>query len=208
MREYPRRRTVVIRLLGFVVVFGGLSWVVTGGFLRGAPPAPQSPPTPRSTPEVADCGSEIQLVGAFNDCAFIDRTSVDDCAVTADTLQAAFRLDGTSHDWHLSLWISRTYPEPGDYYLGNGGGEVDVTNDATGAVWKSVSGIITTSTPDGRSGRSQCDSSSGGNRPNSCTGTDPQRQRIVALLIVCRPSQSRRLAIVHAPMVVPRADPP
>ena len=153
MREYPRRRTVVIRLLGFVVVFGGLSWVVTGGFLRGAPPAPQSPPTPRSTPEVADCGSEIQLVGAFNDCAFIDRTSVDDCAVTADTLQAAFRLDGTSHDWHLSLWISRTYPEPGDYYLGNGGGEVDVTNDATGAVWKSVSGIITTSTPDGRSGR-------------------------------------------------------
>jgi hypothetical protein len=91
-------------------------------------------------------------VGAFNDCASIDRTAVDDCTVTPHTLYAVFKLDGTSHDWYLSLSIPQTYPEPGDYSLSNGGAEVDVTNDATGAVWESVSGVLTTATPDSRSG--------------------------------------------------------
>lgn len=109
-------------------------------------------PTPPSTPQLADCGSEIQLVGASNDCAAIDRTAVDDCTVTPHTLHAVFKLDGTRHDWYLSLSIPRTYPEPGDYYLANGGAQVDVTNAATGAVWSSVSGDLTTATPDSRSG--------------------------------------------------------
>jgi hypothetical protein len=157
MWEQPRRLTVVFWLVAFVVVVGGGSWIVTGGLGRESAPrqiisTPRSTLTPQSTPLVADCGSEIQLVGVFNDCASIDRTSVDDCTVTPHTLYAVFKLDGTSHGWHLSLSIPRTYPEPGDYYLANGGAEVDVSNDATGAVWRSVSGALTTTTPDSRSG--------------------------------------------------------
>ena len=162
MSEQRRRRTVVFWLVAVVVIVAGGSWIVTGGIgrqgtplsTRASPSTPIPPPTliPPPTPAFADCGADIQLFGAFNDCASIDRTAADDCTIAADTLYAVFKLDGTSHDWYLSLDIPRTYPEPGDYALADGGAEIDVTNEATGAVWRSVSGVVTTATPDSRSG--------------------------------------------------------
>ncbi|MGA7988476.1 MAG: hypothetical protein WCB51_08775 [Candidatus Dormiibacterota bacterium] len=156
MQEQPSRRTVVLWLAAVVIIFGSGSLMVTGALNRhGAPQATSTSPSrpfPQSTPNVADCGSEIQLVGVFNDCVSIDRTAVDDCTVTPHTLYAVFKLDGTTHNWYLSLSIPRTYAEPGDYYLANGGAEVDVSYDATGADWTAVSGVLTTTTPDSRSG--------------------------------------------------------
>src|ERR1017187_2256479 len=143
MLEHPRRRTVVLWLLGFVVVFGGVSWIVTGGIGRLGAPHPATV-TPGATPALEDCNSpHIQFVGVFNDCASIDRTSADNCAVAAHKFYAAFPLIGRSHRFVLYLSIPYMFAEPGDYFLASGGAEVDVSN-AMGAIWRSVSGVITT----------------------------------------------------------------
>ena len=157
--QQPSRRSVLLRLAGFVVVFGSVSWIVTAGIGRGtlSPtidsrtiarlPAPTLGPTPPACRYL-----QLELNEAFSDCTTIDRTSVDNCAVSAHSFYAVFKLLGTRHDFLLRLSIPLTYPEPGDYRLAAGGAEVDVSDDATGAYWKSVSGVLTTSTSDGRSG--------------------------------------------------------
>jgi hypothetical protein len=155
--QQPRRRAVLLWLAGFVVVFGSASWVVTGGIGRGTPPTMDSTitgsPAPTLGPTPPSCGSvRLELNGAFSDCTTIDRTSVDNCAVTPHTFYAVFKLLGTRHDFLLRLYIPNTYPEPGDYSLTNGGAEVDVSDDATGAYWISVSGVLATTASDGRSG--------------------------------------------------------
>jgi hypothetical protein len=66
-------------------------------------------------------------------------------------IHAVFKLIGARHEFLLSLDIPVRYPEPGDYYLA-GGSEVDVTNYATGAFWRSAAGVLSTTTADGRSG--------------------------------------------------------
>lgn len=116
-----RRRTLVLWLVGFVVVLGGVSWIVTGGIGRQSAPHPATL-TPGSTPALDDCSSEqIQLVGVFNDYTSIDRTSVDNCALAPQTFSAAFKLVGARYDFVLYLSVSHTYPEPGDYFLATGG---------------------------------------------------------------------------------------
>ena len=143
MLEQPRRRTVVLWLLGFVLVFGGASWIVTGGVdrLRAARPAIV---TPSATPVLEDCSSaHIQFVGLFNDCASIDRNSADNCQLAAHTFDAAFPLIGRSQRFVLYLSIPGMFAELGDYSLASGDAEVDVSN-TTGGFWKSVSGVITT----------------------------------------------------------------
>jgi hypothetical protein len=155
--DQASRLKVLLWLAGFVVVFGGVSWLVSGGINRGTPSLVHShlstgspEPTPGRTPPF--CGSgQLELDGAFDDCASIDRSSADNCAVTPHTIYAVFKLLGTRHEFLLSLNIPVRYPEPGDYYL-TGGSEVDVTNDATGAFWRSVAGVLSTTTADGRSG--------------------------------------------------------
>jgi hypothetical protein len=154
----PRRGAVLLWLAGFVVVFGGASWIVTGGISRDTPPALEShtitsSPMPTLGPTPPFCASfQLELNGAFSDCTSIDRTSVDNCAVSTHAFYAVFKLRGTRHDFLLRLNIPFTYPEPGDYNLANGGAEVDVSDDATGEYWTSASGVLTTTASDDRSG--------------------------------------------------------
>ena|ERR1022692_859310 len=70
----------------------------------------------------------------------------------ASYLQRGIQAACGSHDFLLYLNIPVRYPEPGDYSLTNGGAEVDVREYATGSFWQSVSGVLTTTSSDGRSG--------------------------------------------------------
>ena len=96
--------------------------------------------------------SQIQLVGAFSACTSIDRTSYTECDVSAHTFNVVFDLLGSGHDFLLYLNIPVRYSEPGDYSLSNGGAEVSVREYTTGGLWQSVSGDLTITTGDGRSG--------------------------------------------------------
>jgi hypothetical protein len=164
--DQPSRPKLLVSLGGFVVVFGVVAWLVTGGANRVTPPSHGHPPTfspgPTPTPSTSVVGptsvplgcmfGQIQLVGAFSACTSIDRTSYTVCDVTPHTFNVVFELLGRSHDFLLYLSIPVRYPEPGDYSLTNGGAEVDVREYATGGFWQSVSGVLTTTSTDGRSG--------------------------------------------------------
>ncbi len=164
--DQPGRPKLLVWLGGFVVVFGVVAWLVTGGANRVTPPSHGHPPTltpgPTPMPSTSALGptsvplgcmvSQIQLVGAFSACTSIDRTSRAVCEVSPYTFNGVFKLLGRSHDFLLYLSIPARYPEPGDYSLANGGAEVGVHEDATGGFWQSVSGVLTTTGLDGRSG--------------------------------------------------------
>lgn len=166
LSDQPGRPKLLVGLGGFVIVFGVVAWLVTGGANRVAPPSHGHPPTfplgSSPTPSTSALGptsvplgcllSQIQLVGAFSACTSIDRTSRAVCEVSPRTFNVVFKLLGGSHDFLLYLKIPVRYPEPGDYSLTNGGAEVDVREYATGGFWQSVSGVLATTTGDGRSG--------------------------------------------------------
>jgi hypothetical protein len=160
--DQPSRSKLLLWLAGFVVVFGAVSWLVTGRAGTRVLPLAHNHPPPRAspaftpglpTPTPLGCQSrEIELTGAFNACTSIDRTSYIVCAVSPHAFNAVFKLLGGSHDFLLYLNIPNRYPEPGDYNLTNGGAEVDLREYATGAFWRSVSGVLATTSTDGRSG--------------------------------------------------------
>lgn len=162
--DQPGRPKLLVWLGGFVVVFGVVAWLITGGANRVAPPSNSRPstftlgPTPSTSvlgPISVPLGcmsGQIQLVGAFSACTSIDRTSYAVCEVSPHTFNVVFKLLGGSHDFLLYLNIPVRYSEPGDYSLTNGGAEVDVREYATGGFWQSVSGVLTTTSGDARSG--------------------------------------------------------
>jgi hypothetical protein len=157
--EQPSRPKLLVWLAAFVVVFGVVAWLVTGGASTRVLPLAHNHPLPRASPAYTPgptplpcLSSEIELVGALNACTSIDRTSYTTCAVSPHAFNTTFKLLGGSQDFLLYLNIPNTYPAPGDYLLTNGGTEVDVREYATGAFWQSVSGVLTTTSSDGRSG--------------------------------------------------------
>src|SRR5579864_2672428 len=91
------RLRALIWLAGFVMVFGGVSWFLTGGigFQRTWPT--QSDPanfTPGPTPTPVNCASnQLVLAGAFNECAeaapdaqVADPVATIACSVSGHTL--------------------------------------------------------------------------------------------------------------------------
>ena len=156
MSEGPSQPKLLAWLAGFVVVFGIVAWLVTGGAGFRIAPASHSHPfafTPEASPTPLVCMfSQIELVGSFNLCTSIDRASFTVCTVSPHSFSAIFKLLGRSHDFLLYLRIPIRYPEPGDYSLTTGGAEVDVREYATGDFWQSVSGVLALTRSDGRSG--------------------------------------------------------
>jgi hypothetical protein len=162
--DQPSRPKLLASLGGFVVVFGVVAWLISGGANRAAPPLRSHPSTftLRPTPSTSALGpksvplgcmlSQIQLIGAYSACTSIDRTSYTVCAVSPHAFYTVFKLLGGSQDFLLYLNIPVRYPEPGDYSLTNGGAEVDIREYASGAFWQSVSGVLATTSADGRSG--------------------------------------------------------
>ena len=166
MSDQVGRPKLLVWLGGFVVAFAVVAWLVTVGANRVTPSSHHHPPTftlgstptpstsavgPRSVPPGCML-SQIQLIGAFSACTSIDRTSRAVCEVSPHSFKVVFKLFGGSHTFLLYLNIPSRYPEPGDYSLPNGGAEVDVREAATGGFWQSVSGVLTTTSLDGRSG--------------------------------------------------------
>jgi hypothetical protein len=143
--DQASRPRTLLWLAGFPVVFGVVSWFVSWGI-----DCYMSKPTPGPTQLCK--ADQLELSGAFNECASVDRTSAGNCAVTPRTIRAVFTLLGSKHDFLLNLEIPVRYREPGDYNLTTGGSEVDIVEYTAGAIWRSVAGVITTTSADGRSG--------------------------------------------------------
>ena len=110
----------------------------------------------------ASCSAgELQLSGAFNDCAVNAPNLTQYCRVSGSTLDDVITLRGTTHQYLLYLSIDGAYRGRGDYYLASwssglgvndGKAKVAVREYQTGAFWQSVSGTFHVSGKDGRSG--------------------------------------------------------
>jgi len=164
MSEQTGRHSVVIWLVAFVVIFGGVSWVVTGGVGRHNAPPTHSHPftlTPGPTPAPLVCSaSELALTGVFNQCATVVPDTTSMCSVTGDILNVKLRLTGSNQLFLLYIEVYGDYAGPGTYDLPtwqfgvgtNDVPKVGVSDYSTGALWQSVAGALTVTGSDGRSG--------------------------------------------------------
>jgi hypothetical protein len=162
----PSRSKVLARLAGFVVVFGAVSWFVTGGIgFHGAPATHSHPatftPAPEPTPTPLVCASnELALTGVINTCATAAPDKTSTCSVSGHVLDALLRLAGSQQVFVLYIEIKSFYTGPGIYYLppwqfGLGTNDVPkvaILQSANGAFWESVAGEVTVTGGDGRSG--------------------------------------------------------
>lgn len=181
-RRGSDRRSVLLWLVGFVVVFGGVSWVLTGTGRHNAPPSQRhtASVTPGRTPTPLNCSSnQLELVGAFNECANAVPDAAATCSVSGPVLEAVVRLAGRNSDaFFLYIEVNGAFTGPGTYdlppwpralgtkgdvpklavqqdgtsafwHLVNG---VPVQQYDTAALWQSVAGVLTVTGRDGRSG--------------------------------------------------------
>lgn len=147
----PSAYRILLALAAVVVAVGAVSLVVTGAGRPAPAPKPSASPGPTLMP--LDCApGQLQLHGAFNECASIDPASRS-CDVTMVALADIFRL--TTSDHHDELYIDiQQFTGPGDYGLTEGALQVDFY-DGNGAEWSSVAGSLTVIANDGRSGTVQ-----------------------------------------------------
>jgi hypothetical protein len=192
-RRGSARRSVLLWLVGFVVVFGGVSWVLTGVGRRSAPPTQslQARVTPGPTPTPLNCSpNQLELVGAFNECANAVPDASSTCSVSGPVLEVVIRLIGRNPDaFFLYIEVNGSFTGPGRYDLPpwphalgtkdevpklavqqdgtsafwrmvNG---VPIQHYDTAALWQSVAGVLTVTGRDGR--RVRCLPSSSCPRP-------------------------------------------
>lgn len=151
MSEQPNRPRTFVWLAAFVVVFGAGSWLVTGGIRHNVSPAYHSralPDTPAPTPPV--CGSnQLQIFGAFNECADVASSF---CGVSSQTVDNVFVPHGTQHTFVVDIGIPGGFIGAGDYGLNAGAAEVDVRENVSNAFWQSITGVLTVTASNARSG--------------------------------------------------------
>lgn len=154
--------------LGAVVLVVGLASLIATGAIRRAPPPPRATPTVLATPSPfpllpippfptpPSCTTDqLELVGVFNDCAVKFSKGTSYCSVSGNTFDVIVELHGvgggTPHDYLLYLSIGPGYHGPGTY--ANSTVSAMVREYATGALWRSISGVVLrASGSDGRSG--------------------------------------------------------
>jgi hypothetical protein len=144
---------VLAWLAGFVVVFAVVSFVVSGGVgrLGSQPTTSEKAPVTASRPPT--CRSDqLQIYGAFSDCATIARSF---CGVLADTLDDVFILGGAAHEFTLNMGVAGGYLGTGTYALSIGAGEIDIRDNTTNASWLSTTGDLTVTADSGRTGTVQ-----------------------------------------------------
>jgi hypothetical protein len=161
------RPRVLFWLAGFVVVFGGLTLLVTKvSGLHDAPPTHTNPATftPLPTPTPPVCAStELGLTGAINTCvtAAPDKTSTCTVSVIGGVLSAVLRLASGDQVYLLYIELNAGfYTGPGTYSLPpwqfrlgtNDVPKVAVLQSSTGTFWESVDGVVNVTGGDGRSG--------------------------------------------------------
>jgi hypothetical protein len=145
--EQPRRRRGLSWLAGFVVVFAGASWLLTGGVGRGLePPTERSSPAPFSEPIPSECGHDQLQVGTLANCVAVDRSSVRSCRQGGGMFEGLFTLDGGGQQYRLYISLLSGYHGAGDYVVNSPAGAFIYVRDyATGALWQSVSGSLAVS---------------------------------------------------------------
>lgn len=147
-------------LAAFVVIFGFVSFLVTGAIGRVHPaPKVASVPTASSPAAVVCTGSELAISGAVNDCVTANIHNV--CSVHGHRLDAAMILTGASDEYFLDVEVDGNYNGPGIYGLTAWPHPALDTNDLvakvaisgvrSGAVWHSVSGELSVNA-DGEAG--------------------------------------------------------
>ena len=137
----------LIWLAGFVVIFAGASWLLTGGAGRGVESPPESSsPAPFSEQRPLGCGPDQLQVGTLDNCVAVDRASVRSCRQGAGTFEALFTVDGAGRQYRLYISLLSGYHGAGDYVVNSPAGPfVYVRDYATGALWQSVGGSLAVS---------------------------------------------------------------
>ena len=151
------RSRALLLLSAFVVALGVALVVVTGGIGRIPPPtvhpsaSPSARPSPSPTVAIlpACTADQLQLLGAFNECASTV-PSASTCTAAASKFAAVVRLHGSHRDFLLYLGVS-TYSGTGTYDAGRGA-TVAIREYPTGALWESTYLTLTVDS-DGRSGQ-------------------------------------------------------
>jgi|ERR1039457_441146 hypothetical protein len=161
------RPRVLFWLAGFVVVFGGLTLIVTKVTgLHPAPPAHPPPATfaPAPTPTPPVCASNgLGLTGAINTCvtAAPDKTSTCSVSVRGGVLAAVLRFVDSQHVFLLYIELNAGfYTGPGTYGLApwqfqlgrNDVPKVALLQSTNGTFWESVGGSVDVTGSDGLSG--------------------------------------------------------
>lgn len=147
---------MLLALAGFVVAFGGVSWVVTGGFHAHGATASRIAPRPQPP----HCGRDLELIGAFSECAVATPDPYTACSFDNSVVEARLRFVGTQV-FGLDIEIDGVYGGAGPYDLspwqsGLGTGDttakvgVDIYSSDT--LWQSVAGVLTITTANGHSG--------------------------------------------------------
>jgi hypothetical protein len=143
-------------LSAFVVALAVALVVVTGGIGRIGPPTARPSATPSARPSPSPTtvilpvctANQLQLLGAFNECASTV-PSASTCTAAASDFAAVVRLHGSDRDFLLYLGVS-TYSGPGTYDAGRSA-TVAIREYPTGALWQSTYLTLTVDS-DGRSG--------------------------------------------------------
>lgn len=113
----------LIWLAGFVVIFAGASWLLTGGAGRGVESPPESSsPAPFSEQRPLGCGPDQLQVGTLDNCVAVDRASVRSCRQGAGTFEALFTLDGAGRQYRLYISLLSGYHGAGDYVVNSPAG--------------------------------------------------------------------------------------
>jgi hypothetical protein len=154
--EQPRRPTpALLWLASLVVVVSGGSWFVTSTIGHNAASLTHGTRMPKvtsgSTPPACQ-PDQIQLVGAFNDCASVDLSRPLPCSVSQYGLDAAFYLSGTSGTMYLVEIGIPNYVRAGDYGLTGSAVYVVVRAVASTAFWQSSTGLLGVTADNGQAG--------------------------------------------------------
>lgn len=143
-------------LAGFVIAFGGVSWVVTGGFNTHAASARQV----SAVPKPPHCGRDLEVVGAFSECAVAMPDQTTSCSLLNHDVEARLRfvgpqvfgLDISIEDSQSGTGSYALMPWPDGPSLLGGTPMVGVDEYSSDTVWQSVTGVLTVTSTNGNAG--------------------------------------------------------
>ncbi len=149
---------MLLALAAFVIAFGGVSWVVTGGFNTHSSSAGEASVIPKPP----HCGHDLEVVGAFSECAVAMPDQTTSCSLNGHVFEDArlrfvgpqvFGLDIEMDDDDNGLGPYELMPWPSGGLDGPGNTpKVGVEEFSTDTLWQSVNGVLTITRSDGEAG--------------------------------------------------------
>jgi hypothetical protein len=181
LSERSRRLRAAVSLASFVLAFGVVSWYVTEGTAPHATSSirPLLTATPGPTPIPLECAAnELELVGAFSECAANVASPLATCSVTQHILEAVLLVGHGDTDALLYIEINGPFDGARTYDLGPWAHPLGTNDDppkialaqdgtseflqrvkgipieqyGTDTLWQSVGGTVTVTGDDGRRG--------------------------------------------------------